>query len=197
MISKNISYPVLGLAVVALALGLWSVTQAIGDAEKIVVCVSKAGDMRMNGEGKCKKNEREVSWNVAGEKGEKGDKGEQGEKGDKGDKGDQGEKGERGEQGERGEKGEQGLSAQHGAGNIAFISGNALLKTDGTVWVAFRGNVPFTRITGDGDGVGNVPIPVSDIVAWQYSSLVDKDGNYWFINIGNVQSGWQNFGPLP
>jgi hypothetical protein len=185
---KNVSFPVLGLVAVALTLGLWSITQAVEDVEKIIVCVNKSGTMRMKDEAACGKNEYEVSWNVRGEKGEKGDKGDPGE---------QGEEGIHGEQGVQGDKGDPGLSAQHGAGNIAFISGSALLKTDGTVWVAYRGNVPFTRIIGNGDGVGNVPIPVSDIVDWQYSNLIDKDGNYWFINVGNVQSGWQNFGALP
>jgi hypothetical protein len=95
MFFKNISYPVLGLAVVALVLGLWSITQAVGETEVITACVSKSGALRLKGEEACKANESEVSWNVKGERGEKG------EKGDKGDKGDKGEQGEPGEDAEK------------------------------------------------------------------------------------------------
>ena len=120
--------------------------------------------------------------------------GPQGEKGDKGDKGDQGDIG---PMGPRGPQGEPGLPAQHGAGNIAFIFEDFLLKTDGTVWAADRGNIPYTRIIGNGDGVGSVPVPVGDIIDWQYNRLIDKNGNYWFIGIGSIQNGWHNFGQLP
>lgn len=107
-----------------------------------------------------------------------------------------------GPQGPPGPQGEPGLPAQHGAGNIAFIfsdisaSGwNFILKTDGTVWRVEWGDYPiprFYRIQGTGDGIPNVPIPVSDIVDWQYYNLLDKNGNYW-----KYQGGWQNYGPLP
>ncbi|GEM_PF-4089609 len=176
--------------VVLLLVGLWTYTRAVGD--EISICVTKAGVTHVVGDGfkraDCKKNETLLTWNV------------QGPKGDKGDQGIQGEQGSIGSQGPVGPQGEPGLPAQHGAGNIAFISsisGDFLLKTDGTVWGAFRGNVPYTQIQGNGDGVGNVPVPVSDIVVWQYNKLIDKNGNYWFISLGNVQGGWHNLGPLP
>src|SRR3989338_10403167 len=97
---------------------LWTYTQATGN--EITVCVNKSGVMHMVGEGfkraDCKHNETLVTWNIQGPKGEKGDKGNQGE------------------QGPMGPQGEPGLPAQHGAGNIAFIYGDKLLKVDGAVW---------------------------------------------------------------
>jgi hypothetical protein len=123
-----------------------------------------------------------------------------GDKGDQGLQGEQGVQGIQGIQGLQGEKGDLALPAQHGAGNIAFIAGDNLLKTDGSVWwLRFENGIPnYYKRLGDGsDGVGNVPIPVSDIVDWQYNSLIDKNGNYWFIGLGRVQEGWHNFGPLP
>jgi hypothetical protein len=91
--------------------------------------------------------------------------------------------------------------APSGAGNVAFIYGGYLLKTDGTVWVAGSGGewpTHYKQVDGvNFSGVTNVPIPVSDIVSWQYSGLLDKNGNYWFISTGNLQGGWTNFGPLP
>lgn len=102
-----------------------------------------------------------------------------------------------GPQGPQGPQGEPGQNASHGVGNIAFIFEDYLLKTDGTVWVAWAGNIPYTRVGMGYSGVTNVPIPVEDIVVWQYSRLIDVDGNYWFISLGCVQCGWQNFGPLP
>jgi hypothetical protein len=173
---------------IALSLGVFMVTQAAEDIEQITVCVNNAGSMRLQGGifGECKKNETVLSWNKQGQKGDKGDKGDQGLQGEKGEKGD---------------KGEPGISPSHGAGNIAFMSRYydgllVLLKTDGTVWVVNRG-APYSRIIGNGDGIGNVPVPVSDIVEWDYSTLIDKDGNFWFINPENVQAGWQNLGQLP
>ena len=102
-----------------------------------------------------------------------------------------------------GPQGEPGLPAQQGAGNIAFISsgtagGNYLLKADGTVWVwgAVPGT-PYLRIDGTNySGVPNIPVPVSDIISWQYDNLLDKSGNYWSA-YGNTNHIWNNFGPLP
>ena len=169
---------------------LWTYTQATGD--EITVCVNKSGVVHMVGEGfkraDCKNNETLITWNIQGPKGEKGDKGDQGEQGPVGP------------QGPAGPQGEPGEPAQHGAGNIAFIDhSNHLLKTDGSVWVlTYNNGVPFYyQITGNGDGIGNVPIPVNDIVDWRYDALIDKNGNYWHIERGNVQAGWTNFGPLP
>lgn len=107
--------------------------------------------------------------------------------------------GPQGPPGEQGPQGEPGLPAEHGAGNIAFISGDFLLKSDGTVWVA--GAIPnntYIRVDGvNYSGVTNVPIPVGNIVDWHYNKLIDKNGNYWFISLGNVQGGWHNLGSLP
>ena len=172
-----------GITVIAITIfsGLWFYSRATDGA--ISICVQNNGAVRVIGDefrrDDCKKNETLLTWNIQGPKGDKGDKGDQGE------------------QGPVGPRGEPGLPAQHGAGNVAFIFEDYLLKTDGTVWAAYRGNVPYTRILGNGDGVRNIPVPVSDIIDWQYSRLVDKSGNYWFINIGNIQGGWMNFGPLP
>lgn len=163
---------------------LWTYTQATGD--EITVCVNKSGVVHMVGEGfrraDCKNNETLVTWNVQGPKGDKGDQGEQGPVGP------------------QGPQGEPGEPAQHGAGNIAFISGDKLLKTDGTVWwLRFENGVPsYTRIDGvNQTGVHNVPVPVSDIVDWQYNALIDKNGNYWYISLGGNPNGWRNYGPLP
>ncbi len=141
-----------------------------------------------------------------GEAGSVGPQGEVGPKGDKGDMGDTGSQGPKGEQGatgpqgERGEKGEPGETASLGSGNIAFISGDKLLKTDGTVWVAGTNpgsNPPFTLIDCTNfSGVTNVPIPISKIRVWQYKSLIDIDGNYWYTT-NTCPHNWQNLGPLP
>jgi hypothetical protein len=203
--------PVLiAVSAIALSLGVFMVTQAAADIQQITVCVNNAGGMRLKGGilGNCHKNETELSWNQqglkgdTGAKGEKGDQGIQGVQGEKGDKGDNADQGLQGETGEKGDKGEPGISPSHGAGNIAFMSQYyngllVLLKTDGTVWVVNKGNAPFTRIIGNGDGIGNVPVPVSDIVEWGYSTLIDKDGNFWIINPDDVQAGWHNLGQLP
>ena len=183
--------------------GLWGYSKAVGN--EITVCVTKAGTVHIIGSdferAECKKNETLLTWNIVGPKGDKGDKGDTGLQGEQGQKGDQGIQGESGPQGLKGDKGEPGLAAQYGAGNIAFIFEDHLLKTDGTVWVAGAnpGNIPpYTRIDGiNYSGVTNVPIPISDIIDWQYNRLIDKNGNYWFIGIGSIQNGWHNFGPLP
>ena len=179
---KIISWFLFLFLIVAVSFALVQYIRAQGDI--ITVCVKKDGIMHMVGGGftrmDCKDNESLLSWNVEGP---------QGPKGDMGDKGDQGIQGER------------GLPAQHGAGNIAFIFEDYLLKTDGTVWVAGAnpGNIPpYTRIDGiNYSGVTNVPILVSDIISWQYSRIIDRNGNYWFICNCNVKGGWKNFGQLP
>lgn len=184
------------LLIASTGFSVWRYTQAAGD--EITVCVKKDGLVHVIGEGfkrvDCKKNESLLSWNVEGPQGLKGDKGDQGEQGEQGLKGD------KGDAGSMGPQGEPGLSAQHGAGNIIFIDGDHLLKTDGTVWLLRfdNGQPSYTLIDGiNQTGVHNVPVSVSDIVDWQYNTLIDKNGNYWFISTGNVQGGWRNFGPLP
>lgn len=185
------------VGVFALIAALWTFTRAA--ESEITVCVKKSGAVYVIGDdfrrADCKKNDKLLTWNIQGPKGDKGDKGDQGIQGEKG------EKGEKGDKGDQGLQGEPGLPAQHGAGNIAFIFEDYLLKTDGTVWVAGAnpGNVPpYTHVDGiNYSGVTNVPVSVSDIIVWQYNRLVDKNGNYWFISLGNVQGGWHNFGPLP
>jgi hypothetical protein len=87
MVSKKVFFPVLSFTVVALGLGLWSITQAVGESEIITACVSKTGALRLKGEETCKAHESEMSWNVKGERGEKGDKGDKGEQGDPGEDG--------------------------------------------------------------------------------------------------------------
>jgi len=88
---------------------------------------------------------------------------------------------------------------QHGAGNIAFMfSGDPayLLKTDGTVWKSYSINGPFfEQINGR---AGQLPVPLSDVVLWHYTSLVDKNGNFWYFDIhSGTNNIWYNFGPLP
>jgi len=172
---------IISIAVIGLTIGLWTYTQATGST--ISICANKTGFVYMVGQGfmsnNCLKNDKLITWNVQGPKGDPGAQGLQGIQGEKGDKGDQG---------------DPGLPAQHGAGNIAFIWGNYLLKTDGTIWVAYLGNVPFTP---EPNWPKSVPIPVSDIVAWEHAFLIDKNGNYWFFSTGSPELGWRNFGPLP
>lgn len=125
------------LLVVGTGFSAWRYTQAAGDV--ITVCVKKDGLVHVIGEGfkraDCKNNESLLSWNVEGPQGPKGDKGDQGDVGPWGPQGSQG---------------EPGLPAQHGAGNIAFIEGDYLLKTDGTVWwLRFDNGQPsYTLIDG-------------------------------------------------
>lgn len=87
-----------------LFLGIWGYIKA--SEKEIEVCVKKDGAVFMIGDGfkraDCRKNEKLVSWNIAGPKGDKGDVGPigpQGEKGVDGLMGPQGPKGERGESG--------------------------------------------------------------------------------------------------
>lgn len=96
----------------------------------------------------------------------------------------------KGSQGEQGIQGEPGQDAQYGAGNIAFIFYEYLLKNDGTVWSANSSgnNFWFERELGDVP-----PVPVANIVSWQRYHLLDKNGNYWRV----VNGVWQNYGPLP
>ncbi len=121
--------------------------------------------------------------------GPQGPQGEPGPMGLQGPQGEQGIIGATGPDGEQGPTGPQGEPAVHGAGSIAFLTsisqGTFVLKTDGTVWQqsggVWQSNVGWPT---------SVPIPVSDIVAWEKYSLVDKDGNYWEA----TGSGWVNRG---
>ena len=174
-----------------LFVGIWSFVRA-QNAGVLTACVNRTGTMRIldtsKPTNKCLRGENQISWNIQGLTGLQGPQGEQGLKGDKG------EDGEKGDTGAQGLQGEQGLPAQHGAGNIAFVYGNYVLKTDGTIWIVNSGNIPFSQIEGN---PGQTPIPVSDIVAWTRNSLIDKDGNLWYIELGRPQEGWHNFGPIP
>ena len=75
-----------------------------------------------------------------------------------------------------------------------------LLKTDGTVWVANQtpnaGGPLFTQVQG---GPAELPVPMSDIVNWEYYVLIDKSGNYWYFDYKESYNDrkWINFGPLP
>jgi len=115
--------------------------------------------------------------------------------------------GPQGKAGAVGPQGEPGLPTQHGAGNIAFIYFGSqfdgtnsffcyLLRNDGTVWKGKREDIP-SYIPEEGEW-GQVPIPVSDIVSWNFHSFLDKDGNFWYINTsGGAGAAWYNYGPLP
>jgi len=127
--------------------------------------------------GQCTKNETPLVWSITGPQGLQG------------------------LQGEQGPVGPQGESAPRGTGNIAFMhegDPGYFLKTDGTMWVSNTtsgwGGPLFTQITGP---VASLPIPVSDIVDWQYYGLVDKYGNFWYFDYHTGDNVWHNFGPLP
>lgn len=109
--------------------------------------------------------------------------------------------GPQGPPGPEGPRGEPGLPARHGAGNIAFMhEGDPayLLKTDGTVWVTNTtsgwGGPLFTQIQGP---VSQLPVPVSEIVSWEFYSFIDQDGNYWYFEYPTGANVWHNFGPIP
>src|SRR5918999_1485443 len=69
--------------------------QDAGDPNTIYACKHPSGGWlrQVTGPGKCRRRERPVNWNIAGEKGEKGDPGPTGPAGAKGDKGDKGDPG--------------------------------------------------------------------------------------------------------
>ncbi len=107
-----------------------------------------------------------------------------------------------GEQGPPGPQGESGQDAQHGAGNVAFIHESAgysyLLGLDGITYVPIIGGGsgcpdPSLDCFTTGSPGEPVPIPVEDIISWQRTSFLDKDGNFWL----NHSSEWHNYGPLP
>lgn len=112
--------------------------------------------------------------------------------------GPQGPQGEVGSMGSVGPAGKDGQDAQQGAGNIIFMhDDDYFLKTDGTVWQANPYPGPkFSQVTGP---IAQLPVPVNQIVDWEYYSLIDSDGNYWRfctnVCFGNDQS-WYNYGPL-
>ena len=101
-----------------------------------------------------------------------------------------------GPKGDTGEKGEPGLPAQHGAGNIAFVysdgSGALLLKTDGTAWWERSENSAFRRVEGN---IGQVPIPVNQIIDWNLHNFLDENGNFW--RFSGPDGNWVILGPLP
>jgi len=193
------------LCILSAVFGVWAASRAAG-SEEIAACVSPSGLMRYLASGECRRGETELNWNIQGARGEKGEKGDTGDtgepgpKGDTGERGDTGETGAQGEPGPQGERGEPGAPAQHGAGNIAFIFEDYLLKTDGTVWVAGANpgnNPPYTLIDCISySGVTNVPVPISKIISWQYRSLLDEEGNYW-ITGNTCPHTWQKLGLLP
>jgi len=181
--NKHIFGLILALAVVFA--GAWAYTKAAG--EQISVCVKKSGLVYVIGSDfrrqDCRKNDSLLTWNITGPQGPKGDKGD------------------RGEPGPVGPQGEAGQGATHGAGNIVFMhDDDYLLKTDGTVWVANQtpnaGGPLFTQVQG---GPAELPVPMSDIVNWEYYVLIDKSGNYWYFDYKESYNDrkWINFGPLP
>jgi len=81
---KTILIPTIGIAVVALVIGLWSYTRA-NDGATISICVKKSGLVYIIGGSfrreDCKKNESLLTWNIQGIQGPKGDKGDKGDLG--------------------------------------------------------------------------------------------------------------------
>lgn len=111
-----------------------------------------------------------------GEKGDKGDTGSEGSMGPQGIPGQQGAKGDKGDKGDVGPEGLQGEPAPQGAGDIAFInhcSGEVfILLKDGTVWYAYGSG--WHRAPSL-----DPPFPVSEIVTWDLSHLLDINGVVW------------------
>lgn len=103
--------------------------------------------------------------------------------------GPRGPQGEQGPQGERGPAGPQGPQGITGAGNIAFIAtGNAVLKTDGTVWVCTYDPAICTPDLN----VPAIPVPVSDVANFVGRQFLDKYGNVWVYRPN--PPGWINVG---
>lgn len=180
------------LVIVALFLGIWTYTRAVGS--QITVCVKKSGLVYVIGQDfkryDCKKNDSLLSWNSEGIQGPRGDTGEQGPIGLTGPRGESGPKGDVGPTGPQGVKGDKGDSAQKGAGDIAFCDEDTfcriVLKKDGTVWF-FNPNTGIWEPRGNPD---TAPIPVENIVTWSRLHLLDTNGNVWRWNY----SGWTNEG---
>lgn len=171
---------------ISLLLVILSYNFVKAQSEQITLCIKNSGLVFVMSErskkAECTRNDQTLVFNKTGEQGPKGDKGENGDIGPQGPKGD------------------DGKSLSRGSGNIAFIFNDNLLKTDGSVWwLMFENGSPkYYKRLGDGsDGVGNIPVPISDIVDWQYNSLLDIRGDYWYISLSNVKAGWKNYGQLP
>jgi len=87
-----------------------------------------------------------------------------------------------------GEKGEAGGTQQIGAGEIAFLDGsmNFVLKKNGLVWW-------YDDMDGQWHEDTEKTIPedkVADIVQWNVTSFLTKDGNIWVPSNGT----WLNVG---
>jgi hypothetical protein len=85
---------VAAVATAAVVAGV-GLAQDAGDPNTIYACKHPSGGWlrQVTAPGKCRRRERPVNWNIAGEKGEKGDPGPTGPAGAKGDKGDKGDPG--------------------------------------------------------------------------------------------------------
>lgn len=195
----------IGIFCLALVIGLWSYSQATGN--EITACVKKDGSLHIVTTGSaCTKGENLLSWNIVGPKGDKGDTGSvgpqglqgiQGLKGDTGDAGSQGPIGEtglQGEQGIQGEVGPQGEPAQHGAGNIAFYYDGRFLTTSGVVYSYNSGTGGPWKIIDNMAGI-NPPMPISDIVVWNFTNLIDINGDVW--RYKDTDAGFTNIGQPP
>jgi hypothetical protein len=174
---KNNSYKVILLttAILTVSFASMNVYASLTNTQ-ISACIKNDGSVKIvTASSTCAKNESLLVWNITGPKGEKGDAGSQGIPGEVG----------------------TSTPATHGVGNIAFVSGGALLKTDGTVWMS---GINSAYILVDGvnfSGVTNIPVAIEDILVWEYTRVLDKNGNYWVISLSNIQAGWKNLGQLP
>ena len=165
--------------VIALLLALSFGAYAFATSGVITACAKRDGEVYLIGTGfqraTCARGDLALSWNIQGPKGDKGDPGAPGKDGAPGLQGQQG------PAGPQGPKGDKGDSAVHGAGDIAFLTsiaqGTFVLKTDGTVW-QYNGqdNGVWSHNVGAPD---SVPIPISNIVAWEKYWFVDINGDYW------------------
>lgn len=87
-----------------------------------------------------------------------------------------------------GEKSVSQDDQQIGAGKIAFLTGsmNQVLKEDGTVWWYDEMSSEWQEDTER----AITKVNIEDIVQWNVTSFLTKDGNVWLLNSGI----WQKMG---
>jgi len=182
---------VAGLVAIILSVGFWSYVKAV-DNQEITACVKNSGLIYVVGDifkiTDCKNNDTLLTWNTAGQDGLVGPQGE------RGDQGIQGLQGEIGLQGLTGPQGIQGASAQQGSGNIAFYYNDRFLTTNGIVYSYNSGTGGPWNTIDNMPGI-NPPMPVSEIAVWNFTSLIDINGDVW--RYKDTDAGFTNIGQPP